>query len=236
MALAAFSLHPTPERFDKLVELATKVNRVSASLLSPDAVIDDVASGSGQSSNAKEGLEDADSGFDSSAATNEEIADPISSDDDTLMYSKLDADNLGVSESMVVDLGTVVGSCQWRVFSWQKGWPALKTLCEEYLADPEKMRSVTNDLKFLKLVASHYKKRSTAENDLDECIEKGYEEYVKQSIQYVKANPKHLKKRIASKNSRKPRQGKVSKKKSTKTSSVTVPPIALFRRCSTCSL
>ena len=228
VALAAFSLHPTPERFDKLVKLATKVNRVSASLLSPDAVIDDVASGSGQSSNAKEGLEDADSGFDSGAATNEEIADPIISDDDTLMYSKLDADNLGVSESMVVDLGTVVGSCQWRVFSWQKGCPALKTLCEEYLADPEKMRSVTNDLKFLKLVASHYKKRSTAENDLDECIEKGYEEYVKQSIQYVKANPKHLKKRIASKNSRKPRQGKVSKKKSTKTSSVTVPPIALF--------
>ena len=228
VALAAFSLHPTPERFDKLVKLATKVNRVSASLLSPDAVIDDVASGSGQSSNAKEGLEDADSGFDSGAATNEEIADPIISDDDTLMYSKLDADNLGVSESMVVDLGTVVGSCQWRVFSWQRGWPALKSLCQEYLADPGKMRSVVEVLKFLKLDKKHYKKGPTAENDLVECIEKGYDKTVKRRRKYVRANPKRLKKRIASKKSRKPRQGKVSKKKSTKTSSVTVPPIALF--------
>ena len=238
VALAAFSLHPTQERFDKLVELATKVNRASASLSSPGAVIDDVASDSGQSSSVKEDLEDADSGFDSSAATNEEeeIADPISSDDD-MMYSKLDADNLGVSESMVEDLGTVVDSCQWRVFSWQRGWPALKSLCQEYLADPGKMRSVVEVLKFLKLDKKHYKKGSTAENDLVECIEKGYDKTVKRRRKYVKANPKRLKKPIASKNSRKKSEKRqVSKKKPTKTSSVSEKSLDLIQPMTTATV
>ena len=209
VALTAFSLDPTQERFDNLVELATKIEQASASLPSTS-----VAQAVKERSSAKEGLEDANSGLDSNDDNDFVEEDEISSQDNDMTYLKSDAASLGVSESLVEDLVSVVDSSRWRVLSWKRGWPALKTLCHQYLTDQGK--SVVKELKFVQIDHSQYEDGPRMENGEYDCVEKGYENPVKRRRPYVKAKPKLLKKSssIASKNSLKQsEQPKVSKKK-----------------------
>lgn len=125
-------------------------------------------------SNLKETIEDVDSGVDLNDVTIErEIGD-------TQPYSEAAAESLGIPNSVIKDLSVVVHSCRWEVLTWKNGWSSLSTLCQEYLADPEKKRSVTKDLKFLnsKLDYSQFDHLPKPEVDLFTGIEKGYENYV----------------------------------------------------------
>lgn len=76
-----------------------------------------------------------------------------------LPYSREAADSLGVSESVIKDLAVVVHSQRWEVLSWRKGWEELEPLCIRYVSDQEKMRSVTKELRFLKVDYSQFKVR-----------------------------------------------------------------------------
>ena len=125
-------------------------------------------------SSLKETVEDVDSGVDLNDVTIErEIGD-------TQPYSEDAAKSLGITNSVIKDLSVVVHSCRWEVLTWKNGWNSLSTLCQEYLVDPEKKRSITKDLKFLnsKLDYSQFDHLPKPEVDLFTGIEKGYEEYV----------------------------------------------------------
>ena len=256
VALTAFSLHPTKERFDKLVELAAlpleqafKTEPASTctmgelSLPSPSVAISDltqavkechsrgavvgepppggdIASGSGCSSSTlasvKEALEDADSGVDLSDVTNGagELGVASPSQDDETTYSNSAAASLGVSESVIQDLVNVVSSCRWDVLTWKKGWTDLETLCQRYMAEQEKMRSVTEELNFLNIDYSQFKDRPRPERDefwgiekgYEKCIEPQYDETAERSRPRVKAEPRRQK----SKKSSRPASGSSS--------------------------
>ena len=96
---------------------------------------------------------------------------------DTQPYSEAAAKGLGITNSVIKDLSVVVHSCRWEVLTWKSDW---SSLFQEYLADPEKKRSVTTDLNFLnsKLDYSQFDHLPKPEVDLFTGIEKGYENYV----------------------------------------------------------
>ena len=51
--------------------------------------------------------------------------------------------SLGVPESVIEDIVTVVGNCRWDVLTWRKDWTHLEPLCQGYMAEQDKMPSVT---------------------------------------------------------------------------------------------
>lgn len=229
IALTAFSLHPTKERYDKLVELAAlalehglKLKSVttngggpSSSLTITDcsqaimehghgAVVGEPPPGSGGGpgggianderardeseclnstfTSVKEALEDADSGVDLNDITNgigeQEIGSPstLSQEEETQSpYSDSAAATLGVSKAVINDLASVVHSVRWDVLTWKIGWEQLKPLCRRYMADQEKMRTVTKELLFLKIDYNRFKDMPRPERDEFWGIEKGYE-------------------------------------------------------------
>lgn len=89
----------------------------------------------------KEGFEDADSGVDvsSDAAVFEEVNGGP--------FGAAAARGLGVSRQIVDDLAVVLHSCRWEVLHWNLDWTELQELCQTYLRDQDRMRSVTKELK-----------------------------------------------------------------------------------------
>lgn len=132
----------------------------------------------------KEALEDADSGVDLCDVTNgageQEASSPcmVSQEEETSPYSVSAAASLGVSEAVISDLATVVHSWRWDVLSWKLGWEELEPLCRRYMAEQEKMRSVTKELLFLNIDYSQFKDMPRPERDEFWGIEKGYENYI----------------------------------------------------------
>ena len=201
VALTAFSLQPTKERFDKLVELAGEIDKVSASLPSPAVdlavkqrgrgeVIDDIASGSGHSgcSNTKVGdIEVCDREFDSSSATRDileeekiENQNSSSSQDDDLTKWNNTALGSCVSKSMMEDLVSIVESSRWHAISWKTDWTALKNICRKYLLDQSKKGSIVEELD-----------NDNYEND--DCVEKDYvNKPVKMRQQEDQVNPERI--------------------------------------------
>lgn len=129
-------------------------------------------------SSVKESFEDADSGVDLPDVPNGscDLSSPATqtSDEETMMYSDAAAASLGVSASVVKDLATVVHVVRWDVLNWDMGWEKLRLLCQQYLANP-KMRTVTEELHFLKPDYNQFKHLPRQERDEFWGIEKGYE-------------------------------------------------------------
>ena len=72
----------------------------------------------------------------------------------TSPYSGAAALSLGVSRQIVNDLAVVLHSCRWEILNWNMGWSRLRPLCEQYLDNKDRMRSVTKELKYLKVIHS----------------------------------------------------------------------------------
>lgn len=129
-------------------------------------------------SSVKEAIEDADSGVDLPDVPNGscDLGSPATqtSDEETTPYSDAAAASLGVSASVIKDLAVVVHGVRWDVLNWKMGWKKLELLCRQYLANPE-MRSVTEELRFLKPDFSQFKDIPRPERDEFWGIEKGYE-------------------------------------------------------------
>ena len=146
VALTAFSLHPTKERFEKLVELAVLPLKTAPTSASGAVVEGEI--GSGKVGSSVE--EDAKQETTTSAS-------------------------LGVPESVIEDIVTVVGNCRWDVLTWRKGWAHLEPLCQRYMAEQDKMTSVTKELNFLEIDYSRFKDIPRPERGQFWGIEKGFE-------------------------------------------------------------
>lgn len=153
IALTAFSLHPTKERFHKLVELVCEqVAKEKSEFAGPEERLNEI--------------ED----------QKLEIPSNLLQDEKTrLPYSDSDASALGLSEAIIRDLASIVHSVRWDVLSWKNGWKELEPLCRRYMVDQENMRSVTKELLFLKVDYNQFKDMPRLERGEHWGIEKGYE-------------------------------------------------------------
>jgi len=173
MALAAFSLHPTEERFDKLVELEAADQAVKGKSTFPInieprlLIIKDVKEPTGMEDNKLE----------STVSQEEETKSP---------YTDLAAATLGLSEGIIQELGVIVDSVRWEVLTWNIGWKQLEPLCRRYMDDKETMRSVTNELNFLKIDYSQFKDMPRPPRDVYWGIEKGYENCLEPTVEVTK--------------------------------------------------
>ena len=194
VALTAFSLHPTKERFEKLVELAVLPLKTAPTSASGAVVEGEI--GSGKVGSSVE--EDAKQETTTSAS-------------------------LGVPESVIEDIVTVVGNCRWDVLTWRKGWAHLEPLCQRYMAEQDKMTSVTKELNFLEIDYSRFKDIPRPERGQFWGIEKGFEKCLDpQYDETAEKNPPPVKAKRQKKSSKSTAESpssvdkpkKVSKKKS----------------------
>lgn len=124
-------------------------------------------------------VDDGDSGVELSDGAN--AGSPlttINTSTETAIFSKEAARSLGVSESVINDLAVVVHSQRWQVLCWKKGWEELESLCQRYVSNQDSMRSVTKELRYLKVDYSQFKDMPRPERGEFWGIEKGYENCV----------------------------------------------------------
>ena len=165
MVLAAFSLHPTKERFDKLVELAVSQSTKEKSTSS--TVSEEASTRIGE--NKFENL------------------DTVSRDEDNKSpYTDLAAATLCLSPGIIQELGVIVDGVRWGLLTWNIGWEQLEPLCRSYLDDQETMRSVTKELDYLNIDYSQFKDMPKPVRDVNWHIENGYENCLEQPVEVHK--------------------------------------------------
>ncbi|KAK4025848.1 hypothetical protein OUZ56_014893 [Daphnia magna] len=202
IALTAFSLHPTKERFNKLVEL----------------VLEQVAKEKSESAIREEGPSTLIKSPCGIVEKEIKIASNFPLEKETqLPYSDSDATALGLSEPVIRDLASIVHSVRWDVLTWKNGWKELEPLCRRYMVDQENMRSVTKELLFLKVDYNQFKDMPRQERDENWGIEKGYEKCLESKARFRKHS--RCKRKIKRKPQFRTKMGLVARKKSLKSRS-----------------
>ncbi|XP_057367535.1 uncharacterized protein LOC130688568 isoform X2 [Daphnia carinata] len=197
IALTAFSLHPTKERFDKLEELvreqiAKEKSEFSTLTKSPSEIVE----------------------RETEMASNLRLEK-----ENQLPYSYSDAIALGLSEPVIRDLASIVHSVRWDVLTWKNGWKELEPLCRRYMVDKENMRSVTKELLFLKVDYNQFKDMPRQERDVNWGIEKGYEKCLESRVRFRKNS--RCKRKLKRKSQSRTKLGVLARKKSLKSRSFT---------------
>lgn len=180
MSLAAFSLHPTQERFDKLVELAVADQAVKGK--SPSPISNDPCPLITKDVKVPTEMDEIE--LESTSTQEEENKSP---------YTDLAAAALGLSEGIIQELGVIVDGVRWEVLTWNIGWKQLEPLCRRYMNDKETMRSVTNELNFLKIDYSQFKDMPRPARGVYWGIEKGYENCLEPAVAVPKRKSPSLK-------------------------------------------
>ncbi len=181
MALAAFSLHPNQERFDKLVELAVADQALKGK--SPSPISNDPCPLITKDVKVPTEMDEIE--LESTSSQEEENKSP---------YTDLAAATLGLSEGIIQELGVIVDGVRWEVLTWNIVWKQLDPLCRRYMNDKETMRSVTNELNFLKIDYSQFKDMPRpARRDVYWGIEKGYENCLEPAVAVPKRKSPSLK-------------------------------------------
>lgn len=202
IALTAFSLHPTKERFNKLVEL----------------VLEQVAKEKSESAIREEGPSTLIKSPCGIVEKEIKIASNFPLEEETqLPYSDSDATALGLSEPVIRDLASIVHSVRWDVLTWKNGWKELEPLCRRYMVDQENMRSVTKELLFLKVDYNQFKDMPRQERDENWGIEKGYEKCLESKARFRKHS--RCKRKLKRKPQFRTKMGLVARKKSLKSRS-----------------
>ncbi|KAI9563305.1 hypothetical protein GHT06_010763 [Daphnia sinensis] len=195
IALTAFSLNPTMERFNMLEDLVReqidKDKSESSTLTkSPSEIVEKEI----------------------------EITSNLPQEEETqLPYSDSDATALGLSEPVIRDLANIVHSVRWDVLTWKNGWNELEPLCRRYMVDQENMRSVTKELLFLKVDYNQFKDMPRQERDENWGIEKGYEKCLEPRARFRKHS--RCKRKLKRKLQFRTKMGLLGRKKSLKSRS-----------------
>ncbi|XP_075219082.1 uncharacterized protein LOC142323398 [Lycorma delicatula] len=169
--LTAFSLHPTPETFEK-VRLAAVTRSVDTGQqeIEPPYFL---RSSLVKAYNNKKTVLEALINFYNKLSTQSENYDPLAAPCEVL---EANASEYGLTPQLVNDLVTVITGLRNKMLTWALNWPQLRYVCEMYLSKAGEIWNYEQTLNYLNVDYEMFKDRPPV-NEVEEYggIENGYE-------------------------------------------------------------
>lgn len=167
--LTAFSLEPTHERLERIIELAKR---------SGFEVLD---TGQGWKCKLHPPHLDKDDLAWICTACGDWMSKPqlnIPLNTNIALNEALQADDLGISPQLCDDLAVCLSNPRYQILSWLLPWEDLHQICVMYTNDPERTKNIVTELKFIDIDYSIFKDIKREPVDELAGIEKGYEQYL----------------------------------------------------------